>query len=84
MSCTFNHGYDHVVTLAQHGKISFSPNRILFDSCSMCSIWHDRSLLHNVQHFKGHGLSRGLRIASNGGTMDCEQVGSIGTLSFPV
>ena len=50
----------------------------------MCSVCNDSSLLHNVQHVKGHGLSQGLRIVSNGGTMDCEQVGSISTLSFPV
>ena len=83
-SCTFNCGYDHVVILAQQGKISLSPNLILLDSCSMCSVYNDSSLLHNVQHFKDHDLSQGLRIASNGGTMDCEQVSSIGTLSFPI
>ena len=47
----------------------------------MCN---DSSLLHNLQHFEYHGLSQGLRIVSNGGMMDCEEVGSIGTLSFPV
>ena len=50
----------------------------------MCSVCNDSSLLCNVQNFKDHGLSQGLRIVSNGGTMDCEQVGNIGTLSFPV
>ena len=35
VSCTFNRGYDRVVTLAQQGKISLSPNIILLDSCSM-------------------------------------------------
>ena len=84
VSCNFNRGYDCVVTLAQQGKISLSPNLILLDSCSMCSVCNDSSLLHNVQHFKDHGLSQGLRIVSNGGTMDCKQVGSISTLSFPV
>ena len=84
VSCTFNRGDDRVVTLAQQGKISLSPNLILLDSCSMCSVCNDSSLLHNVQHFKDHGLSQGLRIVSNGGTMDCEQVSSISMLSFPV
>ena len=65
-------------------QISLSPNLILLDSCSMCLVCNDSSLLHNVQHFEYHGLSQGLRIVSNGGTMDCEQVGNIGTLSFPV
>ena len=37
-----------------------------------------------MQHFEDHGLSQGLCIVSNGGTMDCEQVGNIGSLSFPV
>ena len=78
--CTFNRGYDCVITLAQQGNISLSPNLILFDSCSMCSVCNDSSLLHDVQHFKEHGLAQGLRIVSNGGTMDCNQVGSIGTL----
>ena len=37
-----------------------------------------------MQHFMDHGLSQGLHIVSYGGTMDCKQVGTIGTLSFPV
>ena len=84
MSCTFNPGYDRVVTLAQQGKISLSLNLILLDLCSMCSVSNNSSLLHNVQHFKEHGLSQGLHIVSNGRMMDCEQVRSNGTLSFPV
>ena len=58
-SCNFNSGYDRVVTLAQQGKISFSPNLILLDSCSMCSVWYDSSLLHSMQHFTDHGLYKG-------------------------
>ena len=84
VSCNFNRSYDGVVTLAQQGHISLSPNLILHDSCSMCSVCSDSGLLHNVQHFKEHGLSQGLRIVSNGSMMDCDQVGSIGALSFPV
>ena len=57
VSCNFNCGYDRVVTLAQQGKISLGPNLILLDSCSMCSICNDSTLLHNVQHIKDHGLS---------------------------
>ena len=37
-----------------------------------------------MQHFKEHGLSQGLRIVSNDGTIICDQVGHIGTLSSPV
>ena len=37
-----------------------------------------------MQHFEDHGPSQGLRIVSNGGMMECDQVGSISTLSFPV
>ena len=48
VSCNFNRGYDCIVTLAQQGKISLSPNLILLDSCSMCSVCNDSSLLHNV------------------------------------
>ena len=84
VSCNFNHGYDRVVTLAQHGHISLSPNLIFLDTCSMCLVCNDSSLLHNGPHFKEHGLSQGLRIVSNGDTMDCDQVGSIGALSFHV
>ena len=84
VSCNFNRGYDCVVTLAQQGKISLSPNLILLDLCSMCLVYNDSSLLHNVQHFEDHGLFQGLHIVSNGGMMDCEQVGTNGTLSFPV
>ena len=84
MSCTFNRGYNHVVTLAQQGKNSPSSNLILLlDSCSMCSVCSDSCLIHNVQHFKEHGLSQGLGIVPNGGTMDCDQVGRISMLSFP-
>ena len=82
--CTFNQGYDRVVTLAQQGKILLGPNLILLDSCYMCSVRNGSSLLHDVQYFKEHGLSQGLRIVSNGGTVGCDQVGSIGTLSLPV
>ena len=57
MICNFNRGYDRVVTLAQQGEISLSPNLILLDSCSMCSVCNDSSLLHNMQHFKDQGLS---------------------------
>ena len=53
-------------------------------TCALCALCNDSSLLRNVQHFKEHGLSQGLRIVSNGGMMDCDQVGSTGTLSFPV
>ena len=74
MSCIFNCGYDYVVNLAQQGKISLSPNLILLDLCSICSGCNYSSLIHNVQHFKEHGLSQGLRIVSNGGTMDREQI----------
>ena len=83
VSCNFNRGYDRIVTLAQQRKISLGPNLILLDSCSMCYVCNASSLLHNVQYFKVHGLSQGLHIVSNGRTMDCDQVGSIGTLSFP-
>ena len=47
----------------------------------MCN---DSNLIHDEQHSKEHDLSQGLRIVSNGGTMDCDQVGSIDALSFPV
>ena len=84
MSNTFNCGYNCVVTLAQQGKISLSSKLILLDSCSMCSVCNDSSLLHDVQHFKEYGITQGLRILSNGGTMDCDQVGHIDKFSFPV
>ena len=50
----------------------------------MCSVCNDRSLVHKAEHYEDRGLSQGLRIVSNGGTMDCDQVGSISGLSFPV
>ena len=37
-----------------------------------------------MQHFKVYGLSQGLHIVSNDGTMHCDQIGKIGKLSFPV
>ena len=60
VSTHFNRGYDHVVTLAQQSQISLSPNLILLNSCSMCSVCNGSSLLHNVQHLKGRGLFHGL------------------------
>ena len=84
VSTNLNRGYDRVVTLVQQGQISLSPNLILLDSCFTCLVCNDSSLLHKVEHYKDRGLSQGLRIVSNGGTMDCDQVGSIGALSFPV
>ena len=84
VSCTFNHGYNRVVTLAQQGKISPSSNLILLNSCYTCYVCNDSSLLHDVQHFKEHMISQGLCIMSNGRMLDCDQVGHIGKLSFPV
>ena len=84
VSTNFNRGHDHVATLAQQGQISLSPNLILLYLCSMCSVCNDSSLLHNMQHFKERSLSQGLRIVSNEGTMDCDQVGSISALLCPV
>ena len=50
----------------------------------MCSIFKSPHLLRNVDHYSTKGHFSGITIVSNGGSMECSQVGKLPGLSFPV
>ena len=50
----------------------------------MCSVFKSPHLLRNVAHYSTKGHSSRITIISNGGSMECSQVGKLRGLSFPV
>ena len=73
-----------IVSLAQSTSIILSDSLILLDSCSMCSVFKSPHLLRNVAHYSTKGHSSGITIVSNGGSMECSQVGKLPGLSFSI
>ncbi len=76
--------FDRITSLTQNNSIVLSDSLILLDSCSMCSIFKSPHLIRNLGHYSTKGLPSGIMIVSNGGSMECSQVGKLPGLSFPV
>ena len=74
---------DRIISLVQDTSIALSNSLILLDSCSTCSIFKNRNLLLNVDHYSTKGHSSGITIVSNGGSMACSQVSKLPGLTFP-
>ena len=75
---------ERIVSFVQNNSITLSDSLILLDSCSMCFVFKSPHLLRNVAHYSTKGHSSGITIVSNGGSMECSQVGKLPGLSFPV
>ena len=76
--------FDRITSLTQNNSITLSDSLILLDSCSICSIFKSPHLIRNLGHYSTKGLPSGIMIVSNGGSMECSQVGKLPGLSFPV